>query len=81
MDQTIIDSIDKDFDSAEKELVINELLSIDLSHVMAASEYNLKNTRLAILKLAKGELREVIELTKRAKIDFRDVIMWAMQEK
>ena len=81
MDLTIIDSIDKDFDSAEKELVINELLSIDLSHVMAASEYNLKNTRLAILKLAKGELREVIELTKRAKIDFRDVIMWAMQEK
>ena len=81
MDQTIIDSIDKDFDSAEKELVINELLSIALSHVMAASEYNLKNTRLAILKLAKGELREVIELTKRAKIDFRDVIMWAMQEK
>ncbi|MEW7279320.1 hypothetical protein ABW636_12065 [Aquimarina sp. 2201CG1-2-11] len=81
MDQIIIDIIDRDFNLAEKELVINELLSIDLSHVMAASEYNLKNTRLAILKLAKGELSEVIELTKRAKIDFRDVIMWAMQEK
>ncbi len=81
MDQIIIDIIDRDFDLAEKELVINELLSIDLSHVMAAPEYNLKNTRLAILKLAKGELSEVIELTKRAKIDFRDVIMWAMQEK
>jgi len=80
MDKDIIDSIHRDFKSEEVALVINELSSITLKHVMAESEYNLRNTRLSILKLAKGDSSKVIELTKCAKIDFRDVIMWAMEE-
>lgn len=80
MDKIIVDRINKDFKVEEIELVIKELSSIGLNHVMAESEYNLKNTRAAILKLANGDLNEVIELTKSAKIDFRDVIMWATQE-
>jgi len=76
----IVDIINRDFKSEEVVLVINALSSITLNHVMAASEYNLKNTRLSILKLAKGNINEVIELTKSAKMDFRDVIMWATQE-
>ncbi|MBW1294770.1 hypothetical protein [Aquimarina litoralis] len=79
MDKAILDIIHRDFNVEETELVISELSSIGLHHVMAESEYNLKNTRLSVLKLAKGDLKEVIELTKSAKIDFRDVIMWATQ--
>ena len=43
---------------------------------MAESEHNLRNTRLAILKLAKGRLDRVVELTEHAKVDFRDIIYW-----
>ncbi|MGY3795723.1 hypothetical protein [Aquimarina sp. 433] len=81
MDQEILDIVDKDFALDFRESVIKELSSIELKHVMAESEYNLKNTRMAILYLAQGNIDEVIELTKQAKIDFRDVIMWATQEK
>jgi hypothetical protein len=77
MDKKILDIINHDFSEEQKEHVLNELSSIGLNHVMAASEYNSENTRLSILKLAKGDLDQVIDLTKRAKIDFRDVIMWA----
>ncbi|MDH7447585.1 hypothetical protein [Aquimarina sp. 2201CG14-23] len=76
----IMDIVNRDFKPEEVPIVINELSSITLNHVMAASEYNLKNTRGSILKLAKGNIDDVIELTKSAKIDFRDVIMWATQE-
>lgn len=81
MNKKILENINIDFNVEQKELVIAELSSIKLSHVMANSESNLNNTRFAILKLAKGDLNKVTELTKAAKIDFRDVIMWAMQEK
>lgn len=80
-DKQIMDYISLDFRPEEIESVINLLSSITLNHVMAQSEYNLKNTRLAILKLAKGNVNDVVEFTKCAKIDFRDVIMWTMQEK
>ncbi|WP_298545013.1 hypothetical protein [uncultured Aquimarina sp.] len=80
MDKDIMDIIHRDFKPEEVLIIINELSSITLNHVMAASEYNLKNTRVSILKLAKGNINKVIELTKSAKIDFRDVIMWATQE-
>lgn len=81
MDKVIMDKIHQNFKTEDIELVINELSSITLDHVMAKSEWNLKNTRLSILKLAKGDIKDIIELTKCAKIDFRDVIMWATQEK
>ena len=81
MNKEILDYIDKDFELEFREAVIEQLLSIELSHVMAKSAYNLNNTRMSILYLAKGNVKEVIELTERAKIDFRDVIMWAIQDK
>ncbi|AXT54606.1 hypothetical protein D1815_02140 [Aquimarina sp. AD1] len=81
MDNEILDIINNDFKIEQRNSVIKELSSINLNHVMAESEYNLKNTRMSILYLAKGEYSEVVELTKRAKIDFRDVIMWATEEK
>ena len=81
MDQIVIDTINQDFHSEEAVLVTDELFSIGLHHVMAKSEGNLRNTRLSILQLAKGDANQVTELTKRAKIDFRDVILWATQEK
>ena len=81
MDKIIIEIINKDFNSDEVEFVIQELSSITLKQVMGESEFNLLNTRLAILKLAKGKVAKVVEFTKCAKIDFRDVIMWSMEEK
>lgn len=81
MDKKILDRINLDFCEEQKDRVIDELSSIELKHVMAESQYNLENTRLSILKLAKGDVSEVIALTKRAKIDFRDIILWATQEK
>ncbi len=81
MEKEILKFINESFVFEFREAVLKELLSIKLEHVMAQSEYNLKNTRMSILYLAKGNLDEVAELTKRAKTDFRDVIMWAAQEK
>lgn len=81
MDKILTDIILNDFKPKDVDLVINELSSITLKHVMAESKYNLLNTRFAILKLAKGNIEQVKEFTKCAKIDFRDVIMWSMQEK
>ena len=63
----------KEIDCAD---VLNELNTIRLKHVMAASEFNLHNLRFAILQLAKGDLFRVVELTAHAKIDFRDIIYW-----
>jgi hypothetical protein len=77
MHQDILDRIERDFATEDKATVIQELSSIDLTHVMAASETNLHNTRMAILHLANGNVKEVTDLTRQAKIDFRDVIYWA----
>ena len=81
MEKTIIELINKAFEPEFRESVIKELQSIEPKHVMAQSEYNLNNTRMSILYLAKGNIKQVIELTKCAKIDFRDVIYWADLEK
>lgn len=81
MNEKILKTIEEEFEKSQIELVKNELKSITLKHVMAESEYNLNNTRMSVLFLAKGNLKEVINLTESAKTDFRDVIMWATQEK
>ncbi len=81
MNKKIIENINIDFSEEERELVISELSSLKRSNAMASSEYNLYHTRFSILKLAKWDINKVIEFTKFAKIDFRDVIMWAMQDK
>ncbi|UZR96295.1 hypothetical protein [Chondrinema litorale] len=85
LDQKIIDTINRQFTSEEVPFVINELASLKMTYVrqnntMAASKENLLNTQQAILKLAKGNVNDVAELIQCAKVDFRDVIMWAMME-
>lgn len=79
LNKTILNIIHQDFEPKEIDAVTEALSSITLNHVMAASEENLERTRQSILKLAKGNVETLIELTKCAKIDFRDVIMWAME--
>ena len=54
---------------------------IEHRHVMAESDYNLKNARMSCLKLADGDLKELEHMIAAAKIDFRDVIMWAGRRK
>lgn len=76
----MLEIIQQEYPLEQQEFVQKELLTIELKHVMANSEYNLNNTRYAVLHLAKGDVEEVIKLTEAAKIDFRDVIMWAMEE-
>ncbi|HAS42861.1 MAG TPA: hypothetical protein DCS93_20445 [Microscillaceae bacterium] len=77
MDQSIIDIVNQEFSTQEAALVIDALSSINLNHIMAQSKSQLKYTKLSILKLAKGDLDEVIDLTEKAKIDFRDILYWA----
>ena len=81
MQKKIIDIIYQDFPEEKRGTVIECLSTIDLTHVMAESEYNLENTLLSILYLAKGNVDEVIQLTEAAKKDFRDVIYWATLER
>ncbi len=69
-----------DFDESDHELVLSELNSITLDHVMAKSKNNLKKTRSAILQLSKGDLNELEYLVGVAKVDFRDVVYWASLE-
>ena len=80
MQKKIINIINRDFPEDKKEIVIEYLSTIKLSHVMGESEINLENTLLSILFLAKGDVNGVAELTACAKKDFRDVIYWATLE-
>ncbi|MFT5602557.1 MAG: hypothetical protein ACI9N1_002816 [Flavobacteriales bacterium] len=79
MENDLLEEIQHNFKEEDWELVIDQLSSIKLSHVMAGSEFNLRNTRFSILKISEGTLENVIKYTACSKIDFRDVIMWAMQ--
>ena len=81
MQQKISDIINNDYTEDKREIVTGYLSTINLTHVMAESEYNLNNTLLSILLLANGDADEVAKLTERAKIDFRDVIYWATLQK
>ena len=80
MTEKVLVYIQQSFNEEERVLVMQELTSIGLSDVMANSEANLEATQLAILKLANADVEEVRRLTKAAKEDFRDVIMWASED-
>jgi len=80
MNSEIAKIIQNQFSGKARELVIKEMETISLVHVMAQSDENLKKTHAAILKLAKGSVREVVRLVECAKNDFRDVIYWASLE-
>lgn len=80
MKSEILAVINNQFSDKARELVIKELETISLEHIMSQSDENLKNTHAAILKLAKDDIKEVARLVECAKIDFRDVIYWASME-
>ncbi len=80
LSKSIMAYIKETFKKDQHTLVKWELESIRLEHVMAESECNLENTRLAVLKLSKGSLEDLRTYVSFAKKDFRDVIMWAMED-
>jgi hypothetical protein len=80
MNKSLLNKIKVDFDENDVELVISELESVTLEHVMAGSQVNLDNTWAAILQLSKGNISELGRLVDAAKHDFRDVIYWAALE-
>ena len=80
MNNNIVAIIENKFKQEEIQSVLKQITSIQPYHVMADSEFNLNNTRMAILKLADGDLKKIKELTKVAKIHFRDVILWASEK-
>ena len=69
--------ISAEFPESDRELVVSEMESITLDHVMAGSKKNLNKTWSSILELSQGDLNELGRLVQVAKIDFRDVIYWA----
>jgi hypothetical protein len=80
LSKSLLNKIKMDFDEHDLELVVSELESVTLEHVMAGSQVNLDNTWVAILQLSKGNLSELGRLVDAAKLDFRDVIYWAALE-
>ena len=77
MDESIKQRIRHDYSESDYDLVLSELESITLKHVMAESQTNLDNTWNSILHLSKGDLSELGHMVEAAKQDFRDVIYWA----
>lgn len=80
MNKEHLEKIKRDFDKSDYDLVVLEMESVTLSHVMANSQANLDNTWSAILQLSKGDLNAIGRLVDAAKIDFRDVIYSAQLE-
>jgi hypothetical protein len=72
--------VKSEFVEADQAQAIAALETITLQHVMAESQTNLDNTWQAILDLSKGDLKELQKLVEAAKLDFRDVIYWAILE-
>ena len=79
MNQIHLDKIASDFSKEDFELVVSELKTINLGHMMAKSQTNLDNTISAILKLSNGDLNRLGSLIDSSKKDFRDVIYWASE--
>lgn len=80
MNKEHIEKIKRDFDKSDYDLVVSEMESVTLDHVMAKSQTNLDNTWSAILQLSNGDLNAIGRLVDAAKTDFRDVIYWATLE-
>ena len=60
--------------------VLSELARLSAEEVMAGSEFNLNNARCAAIYLSGGNIEDLRRYIDAAKVDFRDVIMWAMQQ-
>jgi uncharacterized protein len=76
MDKDVLDAIINSFSKENKDEAIDLINTITKSHVMAKCDYNLKNTHLSVVYLAKGNLKELAYYVNCAKKDFRDVIYW-----
>lgn len=80
MDNEITALLSKQFTGQDYSAALALLSSLTLHHVMAQSEENLRNTKLAVLHLSKGDLNSIQRYVEAAKKDFRDVIYWATLE-
>ena len=80
MDKQVIKLVNQQFPEREASRVLSELDKLSLDHVLSRQPTNLRNTHLAILKLAKGDPGEVCNYVESAQKDFRDVIFWASEE-
>ena len=76
MNKEIITKIKETFSEANHAKSIDLVKSITKNHVMAESDYNLNNTHLSVITLAKGNIKELAYYVNCAKKDFRDVIYW-----
>jgi hypothetical protein len=79
MNAELLAIVNEQFKPEDRPLVIQQLESITLDHVMAASESNLLNTRRAVLEISKGDTALLEHYVGCAKKDFRDVIYWASE--
>ncbi len=80
LDEALKTKIRNEFNQEEFLAVKEALLSVSLAHVMANSEYNLNNTRHAIVQLAQGNMDVLKNMVDAAKLDFRNVILWASEQ-
>jgi predicted neuraminidase len=80
-EKEIKDQILSLFDKENQTHVYSLLESLTLQHVMAESTENLRNTRLAVLHLSKGDISQLEHYVDAAKKDFRDVLYWISLEK
>lgn len=80
MNTNIDAKISEMFSPSDLDEALSLVKSIDKDMTME-SEGNLENTRLAVVTLSKGSLDELRHYVNRAKQDFRDVVMWAHEEK
>ena len=74
MKEKIKELIRESFSEDDYELVLSELESVNLSHVMANSESQLDSVLKYILILSEGDLNRVERYVARAKIDCRDIL-------
>lgn len=77
MDEYDINIIKHDFGDSDFELVVAELESVTLSHVMTNSESQLDHARKIILRESKGDLDKLGKLVALAKRDIRDILVRA----
>ncbi len=62
---------------AEARDILSEECGNNLPFCEAEDEYGLERVRFAILKLSGGDLSRLRSAVEHAKVDWRDVLMWA----
>lgn len=70
---SVLERIQRDYPN-EKRKKVEELLG---SYGIESYQKEHERVLMDILKLAKGDIKQVKELVERAKKDYRDIIFWA----